>query len=63
VYTLGEPGVRAWDLEEPFNPKTINVRAYITLLNRAMGTIMQPFDLEEEQQPLPSFFHSLKSVA
>lgn len=63
VYTLGEPGVRAWDLEKPLNPKTINVRAYITLLNRAIETIRQPFELEEEQQPLPLFFHRLKSVA
>jgi len=39
IYTLGEPGVRAWDLLEQFNPKTINIPLYKILLNRMMQTI------------------------
>jgi hypothetical protein len=45
IYTLGKPGVRAWDLAKPFNSKTINVPVYKILLNRAMETILQPLDL------------------
>jgi DNA polymerase elongation subunit (family B) len=57
IYTLGEPGVRAWDLVEVFNPKTINIPIYKILLNRMMQTIMILFGVEEEQQlhfPIPS---------
>ena len=39
IYTLGEPGVRAWDLVGSFNPKTVNIPAYKVLLNRMMQTI------------------------
>jgi DNA polymerase elongation subunit (family B) len=39
IYTLGEPGVRAWDLGEVFNPKTVNIPIYKKLLNRMMQTI------------------------
>ena len=39
IYTLGEPGVQAWDLGEVFNPKTVNIPIYKKLLNRMMQTI------------------------
>jgi DNA polymerase-2 len=39
IYTLGEPGVHAWDLVGSFNPKTINIPVYKILLNRMMETI------------------------
>jgi DNA polymerase II len=39
IYTLGEPGVRAWDLAGSFNPKTVNIPIYKILLNRMMQTI------------------------
>jgi len=39
IYTLGEPGVRAWDLVGPFNPKTVNIPIYKILLNRMMQTM------------------------
>ena len=39
IYTLGEPGVRAWDLAEVFNSKTVNIPIYKTLLFRTMQTI------------------------
>jgi DNA polymerase-2 len=43
VYTLGEPGVRAWDIPGELDRRTINVARYATLLVRAAETIFQPF--------------------
>jgi DNA polymerase-2 len=54
IYTLGKPGVRAWDLAEPFNPKTVNIPIYKVLLNRAMETILQVQGL---QRSVPTIFH------
>jgi DNA polymerase elongation subunit (family B) len=48
LFTLGEPGVWAWDRPEPFNPATLDIRRYITLLLRAAETILQPFGLAEQ---------------
>ena len=50
IYTLGEPGVRAWDIAGSFDPRTINISAYKTLLNRAMETILKPFGMREDLQ-------------
>jgi DNA polymerase-2 len=61
IYTLGEPGVYAWDLEQPLDPKTVNINIYKVLLNRAMETIMQPFGSEQIQPPLPLFVPNLDS--
>ncbi len=60
IYTLGEPGVRAWDLLESFNPRTINISPYKTLLNQAMETIIKSFGVEKDLQlPLPVFRNSI----
>jgi DNA polymerase II len=45
IYTLGEPGVRAWDIAETFDNRTINIPAYKILLNRAMTNFLQPFGM------------------
>jgi DNA polymerase-2 len=45
LYTLGEPGVRAWDLPDPPNPATIDRRYYQRLLLRAVETVVQPIGL------------------
>ena len=50
IYTLGEPGVRAWDIAGSFDPRTINISAYKILLNRAMETILKPFGMREDLQ-------------
>jgi DNA polymerase-2 len=42
LYTLGEPGVRAWDLPDPPDPATIDRRYYRSLLLRAVETVLQP---------------------
>jgi DNA polymerase-2 len=47
IYTIGEPGVYAWDLSEPLDPKTIHVACYNQLLIRAASTVLQPLGLTE----------------
>jgi DNA polymerase-2 len=55
IYTLGEPGVHAWDLEQLLDPKTVDIHIYKTLLNRAMETLMQSFGFAQIQPLLPWF--------
>jgi DNA polymerase II len=43
LYTLGKPGVRAWDVPGELDGRTIDVARYSTLLERATETIFQPF--------------------
>lgn len=43
LYTLGEPGVYAWDLPEPPNPVTLDRKRYQTLLLRAAQEVLDPF--------------------
>ncbi|MCX6034301.1 MAG: hypothetical protein NTV38_04895, partial [Chloroflexi bacterium] len=43
VFTRGKPGVRAWDLDEAVDPKTVDVAYYSTLMRRAVETMIQPF--------------------
>ncbi|MBM3126180.1 MAG: hypothetical protein FJZ87_14100 [Chloroflexi bacterium] len=49
VYTRGDPGVHAWDLEGGANPKSIDHQRYLTLLTRAAGTVLGPFGVEETE--------------
>jgi len=53
VYTLGKPGVRAWDIPGELNTRTIDVTRYSTLLERAAETIFQPFLSDEIEAGLP----------
>ena len=48
LYTLGEPGVHAWDLPNRPNPKSIDVQRYTELLLRAAGSALQPFGVDED---------------
>jgi DNA polymerase II len=48
VHTLGEPGVRAWDLAGEIDPQTIDIQEYKKLFLRAVETIRTPF----QEQPL-----------
>ncbi len=48
VYTLGKPGVHAWDLPEPVDVRSIDHERYCVLLLRAAAAILQPFGLQEE---------------
>ena len=47
LYTLGEPGVYAWNTPEPPVPEMLDLRRYRTLLLRAAHTVLGPFGVEE----------------
>jgi DNA polymerase-2 len=53
VYTLGKPGVRAWDVPGELDSRTIDVARYATLLERATETILQPFLSDGIETGLP----------
>jgi DNA polymerase-2 len=42
LYTRGRPGVRAWDVSEPPDLRTVDLRRYRTLLERAADTVLNP---------------------
>jgi len=48
LYTLGKPGVVAWDLPHPPNPKTLDVARYTELLVRAAVSVLQPLGVDDE---------------
>ncbi len=47
IYTLGEPGVHAWDAAEAPVSASVDVRRYTTLLVRAASTVLQPLGISE----------------
>jgi DNA polymerase-2 len=47
LYTLGEPGVRAWDLPGPLDPAMVDAGRYAELLFRAAYTVLQPLGVDE----------------
>jgi DNA polymerase-2 len=49
LYTLGEPGVHAWDLPTNPDPRAVDVKRYRTLLLRAVASVLQPLGIEEEK--------------
>ena len=42
LYTRGRPGVRAWNIPEPPDLRTMDVRRYQTLFERAAETVLNP---------------------
>jgi DNA polymerase-2 len=48
IHTLGEPGVHAWDLPVPPDPRSVDVKRYQTLLLRAASSILQPLGIQEQ---------------
>jgi DNA polymerase-2 len=48
IYTLGEPGVYAWNTPEPPAPAMLDLERYRTLLIRAVHTVLQPFGVDEQ---------------
>jgi len=56
VYTLGRPGVRAWDLAGEFDRRSVNIPEYRKLLLRAAQTVLSPFGKADDLQgalPIP----------
>ncbi|MCB2202888.1 hypothetical protein KQH56_02660 [bacterium] len=49
IYTLGKPGVIAWDLPEQPDPRTVDVERYKSLLLRAAGIVLESWGLDEDQ--------------
>ncbi len=45
LYTLGEPGVYAWDLPEPPDSSALNFGYYRELLLRAAVSVLEPFGI------------------
>ena len=58
IYTLGDPGVRAWDLPKPPDVRSVDQERYRVLLLRAASTILQPFGLQEEDLKTRVFAHA-----
>lgn len=42
LYTRGRPGVRAWDVPDQPDPRTVDIARYHTLLQRAVQTVLAP---------------------
>ena len=42
LFTLGKPGVRAWDVPEQPDLRCVDVKRYQTLLTRAVDTVLDP---------------------
>ena len=49
LYTLGKPGVFAWDLPHRPNPRAVDVVRYQRLLLRAAGIVLESWGLDEER--------------
>ncbi len=60
IYTLGETGVRAWELPGKINPVEVDRVKYIELLARAASSIFHPFGISDDQ--LKQWAHS-QSIA
>jgi DNA polymerase-2 len=59
LFTLGKPGVRAWDVPDQPDPRCIDVARYRTLLQRAVETVLAPIEQSfpgREIKPSPSLF-------
>jgi DNA polymerase-2 len=48
LYTIGEPGVHAWDLPQRPDPGCLDLDRYAELLLRAAHTVLQPLGVKEE---------------
>lgn len=48
IYTIGEPGVFAWDLPETLDSKLINVHRYKVLFFRAAFEVLQPLGVSQD---------------
>lgn len=49
LYTLGEPGVFAWDNPQKPNPRAVDLARYQRLLLRAAGIVLEAWGLDEEK--------------
>ncbi len=57
LYTRGEPGVYAWDLAAPPDPRTVDLKRYEGLLVRAAESVLGLFKDDSSIAPLFSLHH------
>ena len=62
LFTLGKPGVHAWDLPAPPDPRTVDVPRYAELLQRAADTILSPF-IDESAGLARTFIYKISMEA
>lgn len=48
VFTVGHPGVYAWDLPQPPDMSQIDVERYVDLTLRAVAAVLQPWGIKRE---------------
>ena len=48
VFTVGNPGVFAWDLPMALDPAAIDVARYVELTLRAVTAVLQPWDIQRK---------------
>jgi hypothetical protein len=48
LYTVGYPGVYAWDLPGSPNPAALDIQHYQVLLFRAARTLLEPLGVDED---------------
>ncbi len=58
IYTMGEPGVHAWDLPQHPDVRRVDQERYKVLLLRAAAAIMQPFGVKEDDLTTQVFAHA-----
>lgn len=46
IFTMGHPGVHAWDLPEDVDPDLIDVDRYVDLMLRAVTAVLQPWGIQ-----------------
>ncbi|QRN82680.1 hypothetical protein JR338_09660 [Chloroflexota bacterium] len=49
LFTLGKPGVHAWDLPERPDPESVDLARYEALLIRSAGIVLEAFGLDEKE--------------
>jgi DNA polymerase-2 len=49
LYTLGEPGIYAWDLPQPPDFACVDVARYTELLLRAASSVLEPLGVSEQE--------------
>jgi DNA polymerase II len=47
LFTRGDPGVYAWDMDNPPKQEALDYQKYLNLLVRAANTVLQPFGVDQ----------------
>jgi DNA polymerase-2 len=58
LYTRGDPGVYAWDLPAPPDPRTLDIQRYTRLFERAAQAVLEPFGVQDWKESCLTFARS-----